>query len=30
LQTDFSAAEELCPQRIAIGKVMRRAVEDLG
>jgi predicted aldo/keto reductase-like oxidoreductase len=30
VQTDFSAAEELCPQRIAIGEVMRRAAEDLG
>ena len=29
LQTDFSAAEEKCPQKIAIGKLMRRAAEDL-
>ena len=30
MRRDFSAAEEQCPQRIAIGKFMRRAAEELG
>lgn len=30
LQTDFSAAETQCPQRMAIGALMRRAAEELG
>lgn len=30
LQTDFSAAEKQCPQRMAIGDLMRRAAEELG
>ena len=30
MQADFSAAEEQCPQRMAIGKFMRRAAVELG
>jgi hypothetical protein len=30
MQADFSAAEARCPQRIAIGKFMRRAAAELG
>ena len=30
LQTDFSAAEKKCPHKIAIGRLMRRAAEELG
>ncbi|MGD9332557.1 MAG: aldo/keto reductase [Desulfobacterales bacterium] len=30
LKTDFRAAENRCPQQMAIGRLMRRAAEDLG
>lgn len=30
LETDFAAAEACCPQGIEIGRMMRRAAEDLG
>jgi hypothetical protein len=30
LKTDYAAAEKRCPQRIAIGKFMRRAAEEIG
>jgi predicted aldo/keto reductase-like oxidoreductase len=28
--TDYSAAEQKCPQKMAIGRLMREAAEELG